>query len=160
MKFLQRWQSLIIACLLSVGFALGGALLTNLDSWYFNLNQPSWKPPDAAFGLIWSLIFSFCAAAGWLSWNSAKLQKNKYIYLSLYLINGALNEVWNFLYFQMHRPDWSLWECSLLGLSIVALMITQWKDSKLASLLVVPYLIWVCIAAELNWQTVVLNGFL
>ncbi len=116
MKFLQRWQSLIIACLLSVGFALGGALLTNLDSWYFNLNQPSWKPPDAAFGLIWSLIFSFCAAAGWLSWNSAKLQKNKYIYLSLYLINGALNEVWSFLYFQMHRPDWSLWECSLLGL--------------------------------------------
>ena len=160
MKFLQRWQSLIIACLLSVGFALGGALLTNLDSWYFNLNQPSWKPPDAAFGLIWSLIFSFCAAAGWLSWNSAKLQKNKYIYLSLYLINGALNEVGSFLYFQMHRPDWSLWECSLLGLSIVALMITQWKDSKLASLLVVPYLIWVCIAAELNWQTVVLNGFL
>ena len=147
MKFLQRWQSLIIACLLSVGFATAGALVTNLDTWYFNLNQPSWKPPDAAFGLIWSLIFSLCAAAGWLSWNSAQLQTRKYLYLCLYLINGVLNLAW------------SLWECGLLGLSIVALIYFQWKDSKWASLLVVPYLIWVCIAATLNWQTVVLNGF-
>jgi tryptophan-rich sensory protein len=159
MKFLQRWQSLIIACLLSVGFATAGALVTNLDTWYFNLNQPSWKPPDAAFGLIWSLIFSLCAAAGWLSWNSAQLQTRKYLYLCLYLINGVLNLAWSILYFQLHRPDWSLWECGLLGLSIVALIYFQWKDSKWASLLVVPYLIWVCIAATLNWQTVVLNGF-
>jgi translocator protein len=159
MNSLIRWQSLIISSVLSFGFATAGALVTNLDEWYFNLNQPSWKPPDAAFGLIWSLIFAFCAAAAWLSWNAAKRWSTKYVYLTLYLFNGVLNLIWSILYFQLHRPDWSLWECFPLGLTVLALMIVQWKDSKLASILLAPYLVWICIAATLNWQTLVLNGF-
>ena len=159
MNFLRRWQSLILSILLSVAFASVGALLTNLDDWYFNLNQPSWKPPDPAFGLIWSIIFGLSAAAAWLSWNSAKTPKRQMLYLSLYLVNGGLNILWSFFYFNLHRPDWSLIECLPLWLSVLSIIIYQWRDSKLASLLVVPYLIWVSIATVLNWQTVVLNGF-
>jgi translocator protein len=159
MKFLIRWQSLIISALLSFAFATAGALVTQLDDWYFNLNQPSWKPPDAAFGAIWSLIFALCAAAAWLCWNSAKNRRSQFQYLTLFLINGALNLSWSILYFQLHRPDWSFWECFALAISVLSLIISAWKDSKLASLLVLPYLVWVCIATALNWQTVVLNGF-
>jgi tryptophan-rich sensory protein len=159
MNFLRRWQSLLICIFLSVAFASAGALLTTLDDWYFSLNQPSWKPPDPAFGLIWSIIFSLSAAAAWLSWNSAKNQKRRMIYLSLYLINGLLNVLWSFLYFNLHRPDWSLIECVLLWLSVLSLIISQFRDSRTSSLLVIPYLIWVSIAMTLNWQTIVLNGF-
>jgi len=81
------------------------------------------------------------------------------LYLSLYLINGGLNVLWSVLYFNLHRPDWSLIECVPLWLSVLSLIISQWRDSRTASLLVVPYLIWVSIATVLNWQTVVLNGF-
>ena len=159
MHFLRRWQSLIVCILLSVAFASTGAFLTKLDEWYFALNQPGWKPPDPAFGLIWSLIFSLSAAAAWLSWNSARSNQRKMLYLSLYLINGGLNVLWSVLYFNLHRPDWSLIECVPLWLSVLSLIISQWRDSRTASLLVVPYLIWVSIATVLNWQTVVLNGF-
>jgi len=159
MNFLRRWQSLIICFLLSVTFASIGASLTKLDDWYFNLNQPSWKPPDPAFGLIWSVIFALCAAAAWLAWNSAKTQKRQTLYLCLYLINGGLNILWSYLYFNLHRPDLSLLECLPLWASVLSIIVYQWRDSKLASLLVVPYLVWVSIATVLNWQTVVLNGF-
>jgi tryptophan-rich sensory protein len=159
MNFLGRWQSLIISCILSIAFASAGALLTNLDEWYFNLKQPSWKPPDEAFGLIWSTIFAFCAAAAWLSWNSVRNHEKRMLLLILFLINGVLNVLWSVLYFQMHRPDWSFLECFALLVSILSLIWVQWRASKTASLLIVPYLIWVSTATVLNWQTVVLNGF-
>ncbi len=159
MSFLRRWQSLIICIFASVACASTGAFLTKLDDWYFSLNQPSWKPPDPAFGLIWSLIFSFCAAAAWLSWNSARTHKRKMLYLTLYVLNGGLNILWSYLYFTLHRPDWSLIDCIPLWLSVLSLIVFQWRDSKTASILISPYLVWVTIATALNWQTVVLNGF-
>lgn len=159
MSFLRSWQSLIICVVLSVAFASAGAVLTNLDDWYFNLQQPSWKPPDAAFGLIWSTIFSFCAAAAWLSWNSTNNHNRRMVLLVLYLVNGGLNILWSVLYFQMHRPDWSFIECFFLWSSVLSLILYQWKISKWASTLVMPYLVWATIATVLNWQTIVLNGF-
>ena len=159
MNSLRRWQSLIVSCVLSVLISSAGALLTNLDDWYFNLKQPSWKPPDEAFGIVWTLIFSLNAAAAWLSWNSASQGHQKRNILLMYLLNGVLNILWTVFYFQLHRPDWSLWECLPLWFSVLALISYQWSLSKTASLLLVPYLIWVSIASVLNWQTVVLNGF-
>ena len=159
MNFLRRWQSLIICVVASVFLASVGAVLTNLDDWYFQLKQPSWKPPDAAFGLIWTMIFSLGAAAAWLSWNAATSHKKRMLFLTLYLVNAFLNISWTILYFQLHRPDWSLIECFFLWTSVLSLIVIQWKTSKWASALVVPYLIWVSIATVLNWETVILNGY-
>ena len=159
MNFLRRWLSLIIASIVSIAFASAGAVLTQLDDWYFNLQQPSWKPPDEAFGIVWSLIFALCAAAAWLSWNSTTQASQKRALWFLYLTNGALNLLWSVLYFQLHRPDWSLWECLPLWLSVLSLIVYQWPLSKTASWMVVPYLVWVSIATVLNWQTVVMNGY-
>jgi len=159
MNFIRRWLSLITAIVLSTAFASAGALLTQLDDWYFNLKQPSWKPPDEAFGIIWSLIFALCAAASWLSWNSTRQVQQRKTLLLLYLFNGVLNVLWSVLYFQLHRPDWSLWECLPLWLSVLSLIYYQWPLSRWASLMTIPYLVWVSIATVLNAQTVFLNGF-
>jgi tryptophan-rich sensory protein len=45
-----------------------------------------------------------------------------------------------------------------LWLSILVLMVGLWRLSRWASLLLVPYAVWVAIAALLNLQTVGLNG--
>ena len=81
------------------------------------------------------------------------------VLLVLYLVNGGLNILWSVLYFQMHRPDWSFIECFFLWSSVLSLILYQWKISKWASTLVMPYLVWVTIATVLNWQIIVLNGF-
>jgi len=49
-------------------------------------------------------------------------------------------------------------EVALLWFSIVALIVGLWRLSRWASVLLLPYLVWVSIASVLNWQTVVLNG--
>jgi tryptophan-rich sensory protein len=76
----------------------------------------------------------------------------------LFGINALLNIVWSALYFKLQRPDWALFEVVFLWLSILVLMVGLWRLSRWASLLLVPYAVWVAIAALLNLQTVGLNG--
>jgi tryptophan-rich sensory protein len=46
----------------------------------------------------------------------------------------------------------------LLWLSVLALIVLLARFAKTAAWLLAPYLVWVAIAAALNWQTVRLNG--
>ena len=58
----------------------------------------------------------------------------------------------------MQRPDWALVEVVFLWLSIAALIVGLWRLSRLASTLLIPYAVWVAVAAVLNYETVELNG--
>jgi tryptophan-rich sensory protein len=76
----------------------------------------------------------------------------------LFGLNAVLNILWSALYFKLQRPDWALMEVVFLWLSILALIVGLWRVSRWASALLLPYLVWVGIAAALNWETVQLNG--
>jgi tryptophan-rich sensory protein len=149
---------LLVAFVLSYATAGLGAALTELGPWYFALRHPSWKPPDAAFGAIWSTIFTLCAISAWLAWQAADTAALRRPVAWLFGINALLNIVWSALYFKLQRPDWALFEVVFLWLSILVLMVGLWRLSRWASLLLVPYAVWVAIAALLNLQTVGLNG--
>jgi translocator protein len=151
-------STLLLAFVLSYAAAGIGAALTDLGPWYLALRHPPWKPPDAAFGVIWSSIFTLCAISGWLAWRAADTQALRRRVLCLFGVNAVLNILWSALYFQLQRPDWALFEVVFLWLSILALVMGLWRLSRWASLLLVTYWIWVSIAAVLNVQTVMLNG--
>jgi tryptophan-rich sensory protein len=137
---------------------LVGGLLTDFSPWYFALKQPDWKPPDWAFGIIWTSIF-LCALFTWvIAWNKASTKKQKVILSVLFIVNGLLNLFWSVLYFKLHRPDWSLNESYLLWVSVLAIVLFTYSISRLASLFMMPYLIWVSLAILLNLGTVRLNG--
>ena len=149
---------LVVACALSFTTAGAGKALTVLGPWYYGLKHPAWKPPDAAFGVIWSIIFTLCAISGWLAWQAAQTRADRRRVIGLFGLNAVLNVLWSALYFTWQRPDWALYEVGLLWLSILALILGLWRLSRLAGLLLLPYAVWVGIAAALNLATVRLNG--
>ncbi len=151
-------KTLGVALVLSYATAGIGGALTEIGPWYYALKQPAWKPPDAAFGVIWSLIFTLCAISGALAWRAAETARLRRRVLVLLGSNAVLNIVWSALYFKLHRPDWALIEVVFLWLSIAALIVGLWRISRWASALLVPYLVWVSIASALNLATVQLNG--
>jgi benzodiazapine receptor len=151
-------RRLLIAFVLSYATAGIGAALTELGPWYFALKHPPWKPPDAAFGVIWSTIFTLCAISGWLAWQAADTAALRRRVAVLFGVNAMLNILWSALYFKLQRPDWALFEVVFLWLSILALIMGLWRLSRWASLLLITYWVWVSIAAVLNVQTVMLNG--
>ena len=151
-------RTLLLALLLSYATAGIGASLTELGPWYFALKHPPWKPPDAAFGVIWSTIFTLCAISGWLAWQAADTAALRRRVALLFGVNAVLNILWSWLYFKLQRPDWALFEVVFLWLSILALIMGLWRLSRWASLLLITYWVWVSIATVLNVQTVMLNG--
>ncbi len=149
---------LALAFVLSYGTAAVGGALTQLGPWYYALRHPDWKPPDAAFGVIWSTLFTLCAISGWLAWQAAGTPALRRRVAWLFGLNAVLNMLWSALYFALRRPDWALLEVGFLWLSILALVVGLWRLSRWASLLLLPYLAWVSLAALLNLATVRLNG--
>lgn len=134
-----------------------GALMTDLGSWYYGLEKPSWQPPDVAFGPVWTTIFALTAIAGVQAWLGATEKKDRQNLLIAFFMNGALNLFWSALFFRFKRPDLALYEVTLLWLSIVVLMFLCRKHSRLGSILLLPYLAWVSFAAILNYSIVQLN---
>ncbi len=151
-------KTLGLALVLSYGTAGIGGALTELGPWYYALRHPDWKPPDAAFGVIWSTIFTLCAISGALAWRAAETAGLRRRVGLLFGSNAVLNVLWSLLYFKLHRPDWALIEVVFLWLSIAALIVGLWRLSRWASVLLLPYLVWVSIATALNLATVRLNG--
>ena len=137
---------------------ISGRLLTDIGPWYFALKQPDWKPPDWAFGLIWTTIFLLASFSWNFAWQESSTKKQKIIISCLFIANGLLNVFWSVLYFQWHRPDWSLIEAIFLWLSVFAIITFTWRFSKLAALFISPYIIWVSLAILLNLETIRLNG--
>lgn len=137
--------------------AIAGGILTVTGEWYHRLNFPGWKPPDWAFGPIWTAILIMAVVATAYAWDAAPDSGTRHIILMALIINAGLNIFWNALFFAMKRPDLALAEVVLLWLSILALVLLFAQVSTRAAILMVPYLIWVGIASALNLAIVRLN---
>jgi len=148
---------IVVAALAVLAMGAGGGLLTDLGPWYQDLVQPEWKPPDIAFGPVWTSIFVLAAIGAVLAWSAAESIADRRLILTLFGVNAVLNLGWSALFFQLKRPDWALAELVLLWLSILALIVGLKRLSLAASLFVVPYLAWVTFAGVLNYAIVRLN---
>lgn len=154
----KLWRQIIVSVVWISAVSWLGRMLTDLGPWYQALKQPDWKPPDWAFGVIWTSIFVLIVVAGILAWRRVAHPSQRVGIVALFAINSILHVLWSFLFFTAKRPDWAMVEVVLLWASIAALIVMFWKISRLASLLLVPYIVWVTVAAFLNWSNVVLNG--
>lgn len=152
------WKPVAIAALAAIAVAAIGGTLTDLGPWYQSLKEPSWKPPDSAFGLIWTTIFAMAAAAGVVAWRAETKLIGRQWMLGLFAINGFFNILWSLVFFKLRRPDFALIEVAALWGSILVLIIFLYRRSLLSGVLMMPYLIWVSIAAALNYQVAILNG--
>ena len=150
--------ALAVSAGVAIVVAVAGALLTEMSPWYFGLRKPSWKPPDWAFGPVWTTILTLAAVSAALAWDAAETGAARTAVLVVLVINSVLNIAWSGIFFKLRRPDWALAEVALLWLSIVSLIVVLGWQSPLAGLLMVPYLLWVSIASLLNWRIVQLNG--
>ena len=151
------WPLVISAAGAIVLAALGG-LLTDIGPWYKNLKNPPWKPPDWAFGPIWTVILGLAAVAAALAWQAAPDSTAKRLILGVLLLNAVFHVVWSALFFRLRRPDWALVEVLMLWVSIALLIAVLGMHSLSAGLLLVPYIVWVSVAAFLNYEVVRLNG--
>lgn len=147
----RRWlQPLLVAAAAAILVATVGGTLTDTGAWYQSLRKPAWQPPDWLFGPAWTVIFALAVLSAATAWRFAPDSSARERIVGLFALNGFLNVLWSLLFFRLQRPDWALYEVTLLWLSIVVLIVVLFGLSRLASLLLVPYLAWVSFAGMLE----------
>ena len=137
------------------GLAIGSWLMNSgpLSAWYTTLNQAPWTPPGFVFGIAWTLIMiSFSIYLGKL-FTVDESRKNYVIFLFQFILNVS----WNFIFFNQHLVVLALINIILLTALI---FIYFYKISNKVSnyrYLLLPYMLWVCIATSLNLYILVHN---
>jgi len=150
-------KALIVFFILNFGaLALGGLFAGQGASsdWYDLLNRAPWTPPGWVFGFAWTSIMICYAIYMAIAWNKISNRKKLLI---LYVVQWILNVSWNPSFFYYHEI--------LLGLLIIISLIIligffffgYWKSVGYYSLLLLPYLIWLCIASSLNGYAYFMN---
>jgi translocator protein len=149
-------QALLAGALFCIVLAVAGGLLTRLSPWYYALRQPAWKPPDWAFGPIWTVVFICLTFGIAYAWDAAS-GPQRLLMIGAIGINGLLNIAWSGIFFVMKNPVLALWELVLFWCSIAVLIFVFGGVSRTAALLVLPYIVWVTTAGVLNFAIVRLN---
>ena len=128
--------------------ALGAIASVDAAAFYAELIKPSWAPPASVFGPVWSILYLLMGIAVWLVWRDPQATKQA---LGLFIIQLSINALWSWLFFVWHLGAWSFVGVLLLLLLIVATFFSFWKISRMAVVLMIPYLLWVGFAAVLTW---------
>ena len=150
----KRWHSLGLVAWLGIVFvaAAAGALASvDAASFYLQLNKPAWAPPASAFGSVWSVLYALMGVSAWLIWRE---QDNKPVgwALSLFISQLLVNALWSWLFFAWRLGMASFGDVLLLLFPIVLTITEFFRVSRVAALLMVPYLAWVCLASALTWS--------
>ncbi len=138
-------------------YAIGSGLWVNTgDNWYRSLNAPKWQPPDFIFGIIWPYNFIVLGVA---AVNVSQRLSSGWVitYLSIFAVSIACALTWAYQFYQPHNLSAASTALTLVAILTVPLLIIAFKVSVGIGLLLVPYQLWVTIAAFLSWNYARLN---
>jgi len=139
-----------------ISFLGSGVTTSNLD-WYNNLELPAYTPDGSIIGIIWTIIFILLFLSISIYYNRAFRNKRFYFVLILFVVNGILNALWSFLFFGAHLIGAAILEMIILEITTISLIILIRPTSKLASILLYLYAIWVGFATILAYNILTLN---
>lgn len=153
---MKKYLPLVISLAIPFIVAYFGSAATvpSINGWYGGLIKPSFSPPNWIFAPVWSVLFLLMGISSFLIWR----RKKKITYpLKLYGVQLFLNFLWSYLFFGLHRPDLAFVDIILLWIFIALTISSFYKVKKIASYLLLPYIIWVSFAAVLNFSILLLN---
>jgi len=128
-----------------------------IPTWYASLKKPSFSPPNWLFGPVWTLLYALMGISAYLIWTQGIEKQAVRNALFLFVLQLVLNILWSFFFFKLQSPFHALIEIIFLWFLILVMILSFYRISKIAGLILIPYLLWVSFAALLNFSIVKLN---
>jgi len=146
------WSAVFLSILPNVGGWLGSFItLKNIPTWYEGLNKPAWRPANWVFGPMWTYLYTTMGFASYLIWRDSDYDLQQPA-LVLYASQLAINWIWTPIFFGAHNLKLAFFVILALDLNIAACIYTFLPVNSTAAYLMVPYLLWVCLASALNYR--------
>ena len=146
---------------LSLLLCLGGGWLTGLatqqgvQEWYPLLTKPLGTPPNIVFPIVWTILYTLMGMALALLWNIDTKKKSRA--LLFFFMQLFFNFSWSFIFFHFHNIGLALIDISLLFIFTFLTIHEFWKHTRLGTIMLLLYLVWVSYALYLNLLFWILN---
>jgi tryptophan-rich sensory protein len=172
----------VVSIIICQGAGIIGSLFTTpaIDNWYINLNKPAFTPPGSFIGIIWVILFFLMGIALYLVWSknwvveipadsvrpkvwnrfSEKLFSGSWReenVVAIFAVQLILNILWSVIFFGLKLPGLAFFELLMLWFAILYTIINFYRISRLASYLLLPYILWVSFAGFLNFTIWMIN---
>lgn len=150
-----RWALFTVPLVMLVGFTasqLGGP-----DSpWFAGLAKPAIFPPPAVFGIVWSALFvmiGLALAVVASAWGAA----GRGLALGVFAVQFLVSQSWSAVFFGMQDMQNALYIIAAAAVLLVIAVVLFWRVRRLAAVLLLPYLAWLCFAGVLNYAFIEAN---
>lgn len=143
--------SFIYSIFASLGIGFLSSLFTrqSLMTWYKTLEKPSYNPPNWVFAPVWTVLYICIGISFALASNSPTMQ---WWHIGLFLLQYVLNFLWSLIFFTYKSLRVASLEIVLLLIVIASLIVILIPINLFASLLLVPYALWVSFATILTFS--------
>lgn len=150
---IKSWPKLIISIILAQSAGLIGTFFTfdAIPTWYATLTKPVFSPPNWIFGPVWTILYTLIGISLYLIWTSKKGS------LKLFFFHLFLNAIWSPVFFGLKNLSLAFLIIIAMDITLVMIIKNFYKVNKLASYLLVPYLVWILFASLLNYSIWQLN---
>ncbi|EKN44247.1 MULTISPECIES: tryptophan-rich sensory protein TspO [Pseudomonas syringae group] len=134
--------------LLACAAAASTGIIFQPGQWYESLKKPSFTPPNWLFPVAWTTIYLLLAWAGY----RLSLMPGSQEVLALWAAQIALNTLWTPVFFGAHKLLAGMVIITLLWLVVAAMLVMALRLDVITGLMLFPYLVWLCVAAALNFS--------
>ena len=132
-------------------YAFGsGIWVSSSPEWYGSLKRPPWQPPSAVIGLIWPYNFTVLGIASYQVSRSLTRIENV-TWLVFFGLSIAAALTWAYQFYVPHNLLFASIALTSTALLTIPMLFLTFRASLAMGLLLVPYQIWVAIAASLAW---------
>lgn len=125
------------------------------SEWYNSLIRPPYSPPSEVFTPAWIFLYITIFSA-LIIFITAK-SNNKTLGYICFTLQIILNFLWSPVFFGMQNIGLALFVIILLDIFTVLTARKFYKASKIAGLILIPYILWLLYATYLNAGYFILN---
>lgn len=133
------------------------ALFTSMGMDAYKLvEKPTLTPPEIVFPIVWTILYALMGISAARIWMSPPTKERNHG-LIIYAVQLLFNFFWSIFFFNLQAYGFSFFWLLALWALVLGMIIIFNKTDRLASLLQIPYLLWLTFAAYLNLMVWLLN---
>lgn len=122
-------------------------------NWYEKLNKSPLTPPPYVFSIVWPILYLFMGIA------SIRIFRNKKCVgfcfpLILFFIQLFFNLIWTELFFKRRLIILAFIDLMLILVFLLFTLYYFYNIDKISALILLPYFLWCCFAAYLNYYII------
>lgn len=123
---------------------------------YDAVEKPALTPPDIVFPIVWTILYALMGISAARIWLYPPTKERNHG-LIIYALQLFFNFFWSLIFFNLQAYGFAFFWILILWALIIGMIYIFNKTDRLASLLQIPYLIWVTLATYINLMVWLLN---